>query len=170
MAGSSSTMAMRRDIAGDYSPSPLRRRRLPRDCQNCSAPFPHSAALPPVPCLAMRRHGIANGSAPMHEQTQSTGTWRISVDLTAFVLLAAIAGMVAAVTLASIALVLSGAFSSAPAASQGAPAANPSAPASVPDAPAPIPATPATAPSDPDAPSHAPATHTVVAGRAGLAH
>jgi hypothetical protein len=40
----------------------------------------------------------------------------------------------------------------------------------VPSAPAPIPGTPATAPAVPDAPSHAPAAHTVVADRAGLAH
>jgi hypothetical protein len=106
----------------------------------------------------------------MHEQTQSTGTWRISVDLTAFVLLAAIAGMVAAVTLASIALVLSGAFSGAPAVRQSAPTVIPSAPATAPTAPAPIPGTPAADPADDDAPSDAPAAHTVVAQRSGLAY
>jgi hypothetical protein len=51
----------------------------------------------------------------MQEPSQAPGTWRIGFDLAAFVLLATIAGMAAAVTLASIALVLSGAVSSTPA-------------------------------------------------------
>jgi hypothetical protein len=84
----------------------------------------------------------------MQEQSQTTGTWRIGFDLAAFVLLATIAGMAAAVTLASIALVLSGAVSSAPAANPGAPI---------------------TVPSAPEVPSPAPATHTEVARSASPA-
>ena len=110
------------------------------------------------------------GEPEMQEQSQLTGTWRISVDLTAFVLLAAIAGMVAAVMLASIALVLSGALSGASAPTPGVPSAIPSAPATIPGPPAAMPGTPATAPADPDAPSQVPPGHTVVAGLAGPAH
>jgi hypothetical protein len=110
------------------------------------------------------------GEPEMPEQSQATGTWRISVDLTAFVLLAAIAGMVAAVTLASIALVLSGALSGASAATPRVPSAIPSAPAAIPGPPAVIPGTPATAPADPDAPSQAPVEQTAVAGFAVPTH
>jgi hypothetical protein len=114
----------------------------------------------------------------MQEQSQATGTWRIGFDLAAFVLLATIAGMAAAVTLASITLLLSGAVSSAPAAASGGapvtipskPVTTPGAPTTIPGAPAELPDTPATAPAAPDAPGPAPAAHTQVARSAGPAH
>jgi hypothetical protein len=106
----------------------------------------------------------------MQEQSQAPGTWRIGFDLAAFVLLATIAGMAAAVTLASIALFLSGAMSGTPATTSGAPATIPGTPATRPNMPATspgipdkIPGTPATAPDDQDAPSSAPGAHTEVA-------
>jgi hypothetical protein len=107
----------------------------------------------------------------MQEPSQAPGTWRIGFDLAAFVLLATIAGMAAAVTLASIALVLSGAVSSTPATASGAPvtipgtpATTPGAPTAVPAAPAEFPGAPATAPDAHDLPGPAPAAaHTQVA-------
>lgn len=63
----------------------------------------------------------------MQENQQTASTWRIGVDLAAFVLLAAIAGMVAAVTLAGIALLITGAGSAADGAE-----ATPAAPTQVP--------------------------------------
>ena len=112
----------------------------------------------------------------MQEQSQAPGTWRIGFDLVAFVLLATIAGMAAAVTLASIALLLSGTVSSAPAAASGAPVTVPNAPATVPHAPITIPAAPASVPGSPatapdahDAPDPTPAAHTQVARNAGPA-
>ncbi len=57
----------------------------------------------------------------MQEKEPTASTWRISFDLAAFVVLAAIAGMVAAMTLAGIAILLTGAGSGAPAARPEAP-------------------------------------------------
>jgi len=50
----------------------------------------------------------------MQENQTTTRTWRIGFDLAAFVVLAAIAGMVAAMTLAGIAILLTGAGSGQP--------------------------------------------------------
>jgi len=89
----------------------------------------------------------------MQQQSQATGTWRISFDLAAFVLLATVAGMAAAVTLASIALFLGSVVSSTPAAAPVTiPGAlpGPAAPAAVSPAPASSPAVPAAAPSGDD--------------------
>jgi hypothetical protein len=58
----------------------------------------------------------------MQENQQTASTWRIGIDLAAFVMLAAIAGMVAAMTLAGIAILLTGAGSS-PVGREAAPAA-----------------------------------------------
>lgn len=86
----------------------------------------------------------------MQEQSQATGTWRIGFDLAAFVLLATVAGMAAAVTLASIALFLGSVVPSAPVAAPisipGAPPAPAAAPAAISPAPASNPALPAGAP------------------------
>lgn len=60
----------------------------------------------------------------MQEEQRTASTWRIGFDLAAFVILAAIAGMVAAMTLAGIAILLTGAGS--------APAAGPEAPMQAP--------------------------------------
>jgi hypothetical protein len=132
----------------------------------------------------------------MQDQSQATGTWRIGFDLAAFVLLATVSGMAAAVTLASIALLLSSVVPGTPATTSGAPAirftpANPSAPATppralpaspdqpagasggmpgVPVAPAAIPASPATAPGAPEAPADAPIVQTQLARVAAPAH
>ena len=59
----------------------------------------------------------------MQEEQRNASTWRIGFDLAAFVVLAAIAGMVAAMTLAGIAILLTGAGASAPAARPEAPEA-----------------------------------------------
>lgn len=127
----------------------------------------------------------------MQEQTQATGTWRIGFDLAAFVLLATVAGMAAAVTLASIALLLSGALSGAPAPTPVAPvsvpsnpanpgtrptdsrfpAPNPSSPAVDPArddvgqeaSPAVVPAVPASAPGAPEVPGPLPSVQTQLA-------
>ncbi len=61
----------------------------------------------------------------MQEEQRTASTWRIGFDLAAFVALAAIAGMVAAMTLAGIAILLTGA---------GASAAQPQAPVQAPAA------------------------------------
>jgi hypothetical protein len=74
----------------------------------------------------------------MQEHQQTANTWRIGVDLAAFVVLAAIAGMVAAMTLAGIAILLTGAGAGS---SPGGPEAAPA------------------------APMHSPAARTMVAGR-----
>lgn len=58
----------------------------------------------------------------MQRNQQTASTWRIGIDLAAFVALAMIAGMVAAMTLAGIAILLTGA-SSAPNGPEAAPAA-----------------------------------------------
>ena len=117
----------------------------------------------------------------MQEQSQGTSTWRIGFDLAAFVMLATIAGMAAAVTLASIALLLTGVMSStpgpassapltipqAPAATPGAPAAAPVWPVTRPDAPAAMPTTPAAdpdAPEETEAPGQVPTLQTQLAG------
>jgi hypothetical protein len=63
----------------------------------------------------------------MHDEQGTARTWRIGIDLAALVALAAIAGMIAAIALAGVALLLAG------------PATPP--PASVPDAPVRAPAT-----------------------------
>lgn len=63
----------------------------------------------------------------MQEQQRTASTWRIGLDLAAFVILAVIAGMVAAMTLAGIAILLTGA-------TPGAPAARPEAPVQAPSA------------------------------------
>ena len=63
----------------------------------------------------------------MQEQQRTASTWRIGFDLAAFVVLAVIAGMVAAMTLAGIAILLTGAGSSAPAARPEAPVQEPAA-------------------------------------------
>ncbi len=63
----------------------------------------------------------------MQEKEPTASTWRIGFDLAAFVLLAAIAGMVAAMTLAGIAILLTGAGSGAPAARPEAPVQAPAA-------------------------------------------
>jgi len=76
----------------------------------------------------------------MQEQQRTASTWRIGFDLAAFVVLAVVAGMVAAMTLAGIAILLTGA---------GAPA------------------TPA---AGPEAPVQAPAARTMVAGGTAPAH
>jgi hypothetical protein len=65
----------------------------------------------------------------MQENQQTAATWRIGIDLAAFVALATIAGMVAAMTLAGIAILLTGASS----ASNG-PEAVPAAPVQTPSA------------------------------------
>jgi len=44
----------------------------------------------------------------MNDELGSTHTWRIGIDLAALVALGAVAGMIAAVTLAGIALLLAG--------------------------------------------------------------
>jgi len=51
----------------------------------------------------------------MQDEQRTASTWRIGFDLAAFVVLAVIAGMVAAMTLAGIAILLTGAGSMAPA-------------------------------------------------------
>ncbi len=63
----------------------------------------------------------------MQEKEPTASTWRIGFDLAAFVVLAAIAGMVAAMTLAGIAILLPGAGSGAPAARPEAPVQAPAA-------------------------------------------
>jgi hypothetical protein len=63
----------------------------------------------------------------MQNEQRAASTWRIGFDLAAFVVLAAIAGMVAAMTLAGIALLLTGAGSGAPAARPEAPVQAPAA-------------------------------------------
>ncbi len=63
----------------------------------------------------------------MQEKEPTASTWRIGFDLAAFVVLAAIAGMVAAMTLAGIAILLTGAGSGAPAARPEAPVQAPAA-------------------------------------------
>jgi hypothetical protein len=63
----------------------------------------------------------------MQEEQRNASTWRIGFDLAAFVVLAAIAGMVAAMTLAGIALLLTGAGAGAPAARPDAPVQAPAA-------------------------------------------
>ena len=50
----------------------------------------------------------------MQDDQRTASTWRIGFDLAAFFVLAAIAGMVAAMTLAGIAILLTGAGSTAP--------------------------------------------------------
>jgi hypothetical protein len=70
----------------------------------------------------------------MQEEQRTASTWRIGFDLAAFVLLAAIAGMAAAMTLAGIAVLLSGASSLAPAATPEAPVQAPAARTVVADA------------------------------------
>lgn len=52
----------------------------------------------------------------MQDEQRTVSTWRIGFDLAAFVVLAVIAGMVAAMTLAGIAILLTGTGASAPAA------------------------------------------------------
>jgi hypothetical protein len=86
----------------------------------------------------------------MQQQVPSTGTWRIGFDLAAFVMLATIAGMAAAVTLASIALLLTSVVSSTP--GSGAPLSIPNSPASQTTPPA----VPRTQSADPAAPAGAP--------------
>ena len=61
----------------------------------------------------------------MQDDQRTASTWRIGFDLAAFVVLAVIAGMVAAMTLAGIAILLTGA---------GVPAAQPEAPVRAPAA------------------------------------
>lgn len=63
----------------------------------------------------------------MQEEQRNASTWRIGFDLAAFVVLAAIAGMVAAMTLAGIAILLTGTGASAPAARPEAPVQAPAA-------------------------------------------
>jgi hypothetical protein len=63
----------------------------------------------------------------MQEQQRTASTWRIGLDLAAFVILAVIAGMVAAMTLAGIAILLTGATPNAPAAQPEAPVQAPAA-------------------------------------------
>ena len=63
----------------------------------------------------------------MQEEQRTASTWRIGFDFAAFVVLAVIAGMVAAMTLAGIAILLTGAGSSAPAARPEAPVQAPAA-------------------------------------------
>lgn len=63
----------------------------------------------------------------MQENQTTTRTWRIGFDLAAFVVLAAIAGMVAAMTLAGIAILLTGAGSGQPAAGPETPVQAPAA-------------------------------------------
>lgn len=63
----------------------------------------------------------------MQEEQRTATTWRIGFDLAAFVVLAAVAGMVAAMTLAGIAILLTGAGSGAPAARPEAPVQAPAA-------------------------------------------
>lgn len=63
----------------------------------------------------------------MQEQERTASTWRIGFDLAAFIVLAAVAGMVAAMTLAGIAILLTGAGASAPAAGPEAPVQAPAA-------------------------------------------
>jgi hypothetical protein len=82
----------------------------------------------------------------MQEQSQVTGTWRIGFDLAAFVLLATVSGMAAAVTLASIALLLGSVVPGTPPAMSGVPITAPGAPAAVPGAPPASPEMPATMP------------------------
>jgi hypothetical protein len=63
----------------------------------------------------------------MQEQQRTASTWRIGLDLAAFVILAVIAGLVAAMTLAGIAILLTNATPSAPAAPPEAPVQAPAA-------------------------------------------
>jgi hypothetical protein len=63
----------------------------------------------------------------MQDEQRTASTWRIGFDLAAFVVLAVIAGMVSAMTLAGIAILLTGAGSSAPAARPEAPVQAPAA-------------------------------------------
>jgi hypothetical protein len=63
----------------------------------------------------------------MQEDQQTANTWRVGVDLAAFVVLAVIAGMVAAMTLAGIAILLTGAGSRGPEAAPAAPMQSPTA-------------------------------------------
>jgi len=60
----------------------------------------------------------------MQDEQRTASTWRIGFDLAAFIVLAAIAGMVAAMTLAGIAILLTGAGAVAPEAPVQAPAAH----------------------------------------------
>jgi hypothetical protein len=57
----------------------------------------------------------------MQDPQRTASTWRIGFDLAAFIVLAVIAGMVAAMTLAGIALLLTGAGSMAPGATPDTP-------------------------------------------------
>jgi len=63
----------------------------------------------------------------MQDEQRTVSTWRIGFDLAACVVLAAIAGMVAAMALAGIAILLTGAGSSSPAAKPEAPVQAPAA-------------------------------------------
>jgi len=63
----------------------------------------------------------------MQEEQRTASTWRIGFDLAAFVVLAVIAGMVAAMTLAGIAILLTGAGTGAPAAQPEVPVQAPAA-------------------------------------------
>ncbi|MEO8716993.1 MAG: hypothetical protein ABI423_02095 [Burkholderiales bacterium] len=63
----------------------------------------------------------------MQDQQGTARTWRIGFDLAAFVVLAAIAGMVAAMTLAGIAILLTGAGGTTPAAAPDTPVRAPAA-------------------------------------------
>jgi hypothetical protein len=63
----------------------------------------------------------------MQDEQRTASTWRIGFDLAAFIVLAVLAGMVAAMTLAGIAILLTGASSSTPAAQPEAPVQAPAA-------------------------------------------
>src|SRR2546422_11345944 len=90
MVGSSLTMAMRRDIAGEYSPSGVQSKRLPSLCQNCSARCHRRAA-----------RGAGSGS-PMPSRTREA---RVK-HLVRFLGLAAGLAFAAGMVLAGIALLL----------------------------------------------------------------
>jgi len=63
----------------------------------------------------------------MQEPQRTASTWRIGFDVAAFVVLAAVAGMVAAMTLAGIAILLTGVGATQPAAVPEAPVQAPAA-------------------------------------------
>ncbi|MDH3320029.1 MAG: hypothetical protein OEO84_10115 [Betaproteobacteria bacterium] len=63
----------------------------------------------------------------MQDEQRTASTWRIGFDLAAFVVLGAIAGMVAAMTLAGIAILLTGAGATTPAAAPETPVQAPAA-------------------------------------------
>src|ERR1700682_1459135 len=101
MAGSSSTMAIRRCMAGEYSPWRAPPNALPRDRHNCSPLCPHAAA-PQSPSGSSMPCRTTQGSRPMEIRRQAS-TW---YDVLSFLSLAAVLGLASGVALGAVALLL----------------------------------------------------------------